>query len=231
VATRRDDTGPGDREWVEALQRGEGWAWEQLHGRTLERVYAYVHRHTSRREDAEDITAEVFAAAVASIHQFRGDASVLTWLIGIARRKLIDAARRRRRQPEVLETDLPAPAADTAAGMRLSETAGGESPAEAVERLETSAQVRRLLLLLPEAQRQALWLRCADQLSVAETARVLGRSENAVKALLRRAKEALQQQISPGTGSSDTDSIRQERDHEEPLQFTALPAAPRPRRD
>src|SRR5947207_7569402 len=112
----------------------------------LKPVYAYVHRHTLRREDAEDITAEVFAAAVASIHQFRGDARVLTWLIGIARRKLIDAARRRERRPEVLEVDLPAPAADTAAVLASGEAAGGESPADAVERLETSAQVRRLLL-------------------------------------------------------------------------------------
>src|SRR5262249_6298286 len=97
--------------------------------------------------------------------------------------------------------------------------------AEAVERLERSARVRRLLLALPEAQRQALWLRCADQLSVAETAKVLGRSENAVKALLRRAQEALLQQLSPGKVSSDEPDVRQERDHEEPLPFAALPAA------
>src|SRR5262249_9475585 len=120
---------------------------------------------------------------------------------------------------------LPAPAADTAAVLGSRETAGGESPAEAVERLERSARVRRLLLALPEAQRQALWLRGADQLSGAEAARVLGRSENAVKALLRRAKEALLQQISFGSDLSDEHDVRQERDHEEPLPFAALPAA------
>ena len=66
-----------------------------------------------------------------------------------------------------------------------------ESPAAALERREQLAEVRRLVLELPEAQREALWLRCVDGLSLAEVARVLRRSEDAVKGLLRRAKSAV----------------------------------------
>ena len=102
MTTRREAMELTDEQWARALQRREAWAWDQLHQRTLERVFAYVHRHCRRREDAEDLTAEVYVAAVASIDRFRGEASVLTWLIGIARRKLVDAARRQGRRPELL---------------------------------------------------------------------------------------------------------------------------------
>jgi RNA polymerase sigma-70 factor, ECF subfamily len=194
VTTRREATERTEEQWVRALQQREAWAWNQLHQRTLERVFAYVRRHCQRREDAEDLTAEVYAAAVAAIDRFRGEASVLTWLISIARRKLIDAARRRGRHPELLEVDLLPGTLDMAALSGCGENAAPESPAAALQRRETAAEVRRLVLALPEAQREALLLRCVEELSLAEIARVLGRSENAVKGLLHRAKTTVQAQ-------------------------------------
>jgi RNA polymerase sigma-70 factor (ECF subfamily) len=206
VAIRQDETDPTDEQWIRALQRRDAWAWDLLHQRTLERVFAYVHRHCRRREDAEDLTAEVYAAAVASIDRFRGDASVITWLIGIARRKLIDAARRRGRHPELLEADLPVTAADMAPVAGLQERAAAEDPELALEQKETAAHVRRLILQLPEAQQEALLLRCVDELSLAEIARTLSRSENAVKGLLHRAKAALHEQLAAEAGEEPTDS-------------------------
>jgi RNA polymerase sigma-70 factor, ECF subfamily len=219
MAIRREAQELTGREWARALQRREAWAWERLHQQTLEPVFAYVHRHCRRREDAEDITAEVYAAAVASIDRFRGEASVLTWLIGIARRKLVDAARRRGRRPELLEVDLPAGAADTAvllAGMDDGERAGLEHPEAALERQETAAEVRREVRALPEAQREAFLLRCVEELSMAEIARVLGRSENAVKGLLRRARATLQERLR-GEAPAEREITQQEPHDGEPF--------------
>jgi len=186
---------PPDEEWVRALKHREAWAWDRLHRLTLDRVFGYLMLRVARREDAEDLTAEVFAAAVASIDGFRGDAAVLTWLIAIARRKLADAARYQRRHPELLEADLLAPAADGAAAARTEEPVSGDPTQAALERREWIAQVRRLVLQLPEAQREALWLRCVDGLSLAETARLLDRSEDAVKGLLHRARATLLERL------------------------------------
>jgi RNA polymerase sigma factor (sigma-70 family) len=86
VDERRDAGEPAEGEWIRALKARE--AWERLHQVTLDRVFGYVSRHVARQEDAEDLTAEVFAAAVASIDHFRGEAGVFTWLIAIARRVL-----------------------------------------------------------------------------------------------------------------------------------------------
>jgi RNA polymerase sigma-70 factor (ECF subfamily) len=199
---------PPDRahdEWVRALRRREPAAWERLQRLTLDRVFGYLYLRAGRREDAEDLTVEVFAAAYAAIDRFRGDAELLTWLFGIARRKLIDAARYRRRHPEVLETELDDQRPTTNDQRLLEESehwsfvAGRSSPDatphDAVERRDTAARLRRIVLSLPEPQREALWLRCIDELSLAEIARVLGRSEDAVKGLLHRAKTTVQERL------------------------------------
>lgn len=187
--------GPRDREhlpdagWMRALKRREAWAWERLKREALDRVFGYLSLRVPRREDAEDLTAETFAAAYSAIGAFRGDASVTTWLIAIARRKLLDYARRRRRHPEILEAEMPLSEEDgNSAFLRIR---CDETPETALEQRETILRVRRLVLALPEAQREAHWLRVFDQLSIEETAVVLGRSPSAVKALLHRAKSTV----------------------------------------
>lgn len=220
---------PEERDWVYALQRREAWAWDRLQERTLDTVFAYVYLRCRRREDAEDLTAEVFAAAVASIDQFRGQARVETWLIGIARRKLADAARRNHRRPEILQSDLLSPYGERAgdAADRLEEERSPqESPERVLEQREALAEIRRLVLELPETQREALWLRCVHQLSLAETALILRRSEDAVKGLIRRARQAILARL---TGQPVPPASVTESSHVESSLSNAVPASRTPR--
>lgn len=188
-----------DAAWIAALQRREAWAWERLHHEAVDPVFGYLSLRCARREEAEDLTAEVFAAAVVAIDRFRGEARVVTWLIAIARRKLLDARRRQRRHPELLQSDLGGSSPSWAALEGIAEASG--SPESLLLRQEDLIAIRRLVLQLPELQREALWLRCVDQLSLGEIARVLHRSENAVKGLLRRAKQSVLER-SAGLGGS-----------------------------
>jgi RNA polymerase sigma-70 factor (ECF subfamily) len=223
---RREHVDPTDAEWLRALKRREAWAWERLHQVALDRVFGYIQLRTPRREDAEDLTAEVFAAAVVSIQQFRGDASIVTWLIGIARRKIIDAARRRQRRPELLAVDLPVAALDGAAPAFFAEDAAAQDPEAWLERRHTIARVRALVLQLPEAQREALWLRCVDEFSLAEIAHLLGRSENAVKGLLHRARSTVLERLTHEDAPPQPRPRPQEPHDAGPLLASALPAAP-----
>jgi RNA polymerase sigma-70 factor (ECF subfamily) len=77
-----------------------------LQERYLREVYRYVLRRVPRPEEAEDITAEVFASAFAALPQFRGQCSPYLWLLQIARRKIIDARRRRLARREMLASEL-----------------------------------------------------------------------------------------------------------------------------
>src|ERR1051326_1867303 len=78
-----------------------------LHGRYLEEVFRYVLQRVPRQEEAEDITAEVFAAAFEGLSRFRGQCSPYLWLLGIARRKIALALRQRAARRETLASELP----------------------------------------------------------------------------------------------------------------------------
>lgn len=211
ISNKTDPATAGEREWLAALKRREPWAWERLQRRSLDRVFSYLLLHCPRREDAEDLTAEVFAAAVASIERYRGDAQVETWLIGIARRKLTDAARKRSRRPEVLASDLGEHAPEPSSGSTA-------APDRCLAERERHDAVRQAVLQLPEPQRDALWLRCVHQLSLAETARVLRRSEDAIKGLLRRAKLTVLERL----GDDCQPQPIRENTHVEPTLSTAV---------
>jgi RNA polymerase sigma factor (sigma-70 family) len=143
----------------------------------LRDVYGYLARRLPRPEDAEDIAAEVFAVALTSVPS--GVREPRAWLIGIARRKMIDLLRKNGRRPETLRPDI---------GITT------EGPDRIAERNEAVRVLRTIVDRLPEDQREALILQHADGLSLIEIANVMKRSVPAVKALLHRARSSVFQQ-------------------------------------
>lgn len=160
-----------------------------LYERYLEDVYRYVLRQAPGIEEAEDITVEVFAAAVAALPRFRGHCSAYAWLLSIARRKIIDFRRRRTARPETLASDLADAEADATALWEALATV--EGPEAVLMRAEMRRIVRDLLAQLNPDQREAVLLQYVEGLSGDEIALVLGRSRGAVHALLHRAKATL----------------------------------------
>ena len=151
----------------------------QLHKRHLDEVYGYVARRLQRREDAEDVTAETFAAAFAALPKYRGDVEPKLWLFGIARRKIADALRRKQRRPETPwdESDEPPTPRD-------------DDPAHHFSRGENARQMRILLAQLQPDQREALLLKYVEELSVEQIAVVMNRSKGAANSLLQRARQS-----------------------------------------
>jgi RNA polymerase sigma-70 factor (ECF subfamily) len=137
----------------------------------------------ARREEAEDITMAVFAAAFADLPRFRGQCPPLLWLLGIARRKIVDSLRRRATTSETLAADLPP-------GVEESLIATTPEPSAALERAERQRTIRVLVSRLQPDQREAL-LQHLEELSIAEIAVVMGRSPAAVNSLLQRARANL----------------------------------------
>ena len=176
--------GPLDR-----MNHANGISAAGLHERYLEDVYRYVLRHVSGIEAAEDITAEVFAAAAAGLSRFRGQSLPYVWLLSIARRKIIDFRRRRTARPEMLASEL-ADAAVEAEALWEALTAV-EGPEAIVMRAEARRVARELLAQLNADQREAVLLQYVEGLSVAEIAAVMGRSPGAITSLLHRARATL----------------------------------------
>jgi RNA polymerase sigma-70 factor (ECF subfamily) len=164
----------------------------ELHERCLKDVYRYVLQRTASIEEAEDITAEVFAAATTGLPRFRGECPPYLWLLSIARRQIARAQRRRAVRRETLSSEL---AHERPAAEALWEAlAAVEGPEAALLRAEADRVLGQLLGQLNPDQREALMLHYMEQLSVAEIAVVMERSPGAVASLLHRARAAVYRQ-------------------------------------
>jgi RNA polymerase sigma factor (sigma-70 family) len=130
---------------------------------------------------ADDLLDEVLLAAWEHVGRFRGTESQFrSWIFTIAHHRVVDEHRRRREEQPL----------DRVASHR----ARDDTEAEALSRV-AEGELRRILASLAPAQRQVLLLRLVADLSVEQTAAVLGRSSGAVKALQHRAIEAARLKI------------------------------------
>jgi RNA polymerase sigma factor (sigma-70 family) len=171
------------------MDRTDGITATVLHERYLEDVFRYILRRVPHIEEAEDITAEVFAAAFVGLPRFRGQCSPYLWLLGIARRKIADALRRRAARRETLTSELDDAAA--AAKPLQAALATTATPEAALVWAEAQAVLRDLVAQLTADQREAVLLQFMERLSISEIAVVMGRSPVSVKGLLQRARATL----------------------------------------
>lgn len=152
--------------------------WVEKHGGTLFRV---AHAVLRSRPDAEDVVQETFLRAMRQqdLEQIR-DARV--WLVRIAWRLALD--RKRRLRPEQMDRIF------------AESLVSRELPADvAFTEMEQLARVLRVMDRLPQAERETLLLAATEEMSTAEMAAVLGRSESAVRALLCRARTRLKDRL------------------------------------
>lgn len=168
--------GEGFPEILAAAQAGADWAFAVLYDGLAAKVAGYLRVQGAL--DVEDLTSEVFLAAFRGIGSFVGnEAQLRSWIFTIAHRRLTDERRRVGRRP----VDVGAPP-DLADGVDIE----GD-----VLRSLSEARVRALCAQLGDDQRDVMLLRLVGGLTVAEVAALIDRSEGAVKALQRRAVEAL----------------------------------------
>lgn len=164
---------------------------DHLYTHYLNAVFSYVRYRVPNHADAKDITAETFAAAVTALPRFRGQSTPYVWLLGIARQKIAEAARRRdrTRHRELPEAELSERQQETLSLLLAADVR--QLPEDALLREEARQVMRQLLSRLPEAQREALLLQVRHDLPIREIAHVMGRSEGATNSLLQRARAAI----------------------------------------
>ncbi len=143
-------------------------------------VYAYVRRRVMPRMDvAEDLTQEVFVAAWQSLKNYRGDAGLRNWLLGIARHKVDDHYRKRLRS-------LDWPDADEES---VAEPSSIPAYEEQIDRASAQKKTQRILASLPEAYGLVLMWRYQEGRSTREMAELTGKTEKAIERTLARARE------------------------------------------
>jgi RNA polymerase sigma-70 factor (ECF subfamily) len=168
---------------VQRIHANEPAAFDELYTRYSPRVFGYLYQRLNGDvEEAEDLTAEVFAKVYLKIDSFEVQGAPLSsWLFRIARNQLIDSVRRRKAPTPVGFDDAPP--------LTAGSVFHGVDQHMAMDLIKTG-----LARLTPE-QRQVIVLRFLEDKSIAETAATMQRNEEAVKKLQARGLASLRRGI------------------------------------
>jgi RNA polymerase sigma-70 factor (ECF subfamily) len=184
-----------DAHLVAAARRGDAGALDALVRRYEPRVYRFSYRLTGDADEAAEVAQDTLLAMARSLHTFRGEAALSTWLYSVARRMAIRRHRQRTRRSS-RETSLDTET--TLDGDRLIATT--PTPETALIAHELDAAVNRALLTLNRSQREVLVLRDIEGLTAPEVAKVLKIGVRAVKSRLHRARLSLRTALAPLVG-------------------------------
>jgi RNA polymerase sigma-70 factor (ECF subfamily) len=193
---------PTDDELLRAARGGDSAALETLLLRYQPHLYRFGLRMCGNVEDAGDVAQESLISMARSLRDFRGEASVSSWLYTIARRFCIKKRRRSKFAP-AREDSLDASAT---AAERLADPA--PSPEQAASNQELATALTRAIDALDPAQREVLVLRDVEGLSAPEVASILGSSVDAIKSRLHRARVAVRRELAPVLGRAASEPPR-----------------------
>ena len=179
-----------ERLLIEAAQRDTA-RFAELYENYFELVYAYVARRVPGRDEAEELTAEVFHKALAHLPRFKWTgAPFAAWLFRIASNMIADRAKRAAKERNVSLDESPNDWGGSP-GEGLNALRDSSPQQTDLEDSERRADLFRLVDALAEDQRRVVVMRFAEEKSIREIANALGRSEGAIKQLQFRALENL----------------------------------------
>ena len=201
---RRDDgsegTGTGmppdipDTVLVREAKAGSSEAFGQLIRRYQDKIYTIVFSQLSSREDALDLSQEVFLKAHRRLPDFREDCVFYTWLYRIAVNSCIDFARRRKRtqEPFSLEGEVLAQA-----GYEPVDERAHADPERSLVNKELGGRLRAAIMALQEPLRLAVILHDVEGLAQKEIAAIMGCPLGTAKSRIQRGRYELRERLKP----------------------------------
>lgn len=173
----------GERQIVDAARAGDERALSELYTLYFPRVYRYILARTGSTYDAEDLAEEVFMRVIEALERFEWrEAPFSAWIFRIAHNAVISQRRK-----------------DGARGRSAPLTEGlavdSAGPDELVESRLALNEIMKAAEKLPDAQRQVIAFRFGAGLSVAETARAMGKGEGNVKVIQHKAINKLREMM------------------------------------
>jgi len=184
-------------ELLRRVQAGDNERFYELVRPYERRIFAAAFAILGNEADAEDAAQEAMLKAFAHIREFRGEARFSTWLTQITVNEAL--MRRRKQRPELIESLGERP--DKEGNYTPRDFADWrEIPSETLERKEIREKLVESLASLKQAYREVFVLRDVENLTIEETAEVLGISCASVKTRLLRARLMLRDLLAPGFG-------------------------------
>jgi RNA polymerase sigma-70 factor (ECF subfamily) len=194
------DAADNERRLLERIRSGDNEAFYALMQPYERAVYVAALSIVHNDADAEEVAQEAILKAFRHLARFRGESKFSTWLIQIA----INEARMRVRKEraQLYDSIDEGKRADDGDYVPTDFADWREIPSEALDRMELRQALSEALAALPEKYRSVFVLRDVQQLSIEETAQVLGITQSNVKTRMLRARLQMRDALAPGwTGS------------------------------
>lgn len=175
---------------IEQLKKGDMLAFRSVVQQYKDRVLNTCYRFLLNKEDAEDISQEIFIEVFHSIKSFRRESGLSSWIYRIAVSKCLDELKKRKRKKRISSAGKLLRLDDIAGWLK-----GGAKADELVREKESMQLVMDAFSLLPDNQRAAFTLSKIEGYTNDEIAAILQVSNMAVESLLYRAKKTVSEQL------------------------------------
>ena len=189
---------PDEKDLVDRCRKGDDEAWRQMVDHMGQRVYSVAYHFTLKREDAEELSQEIFLKIFENLHRYDGSFPLAAWVISVARNLCIDRYRRRKR-----ERSFRFVSDDAVAPMLQS----GDDPAAEALRKERTKLLFWALSEIPEDLAEILVLRDLEGLAYDEIGKALDLPDGTVKSRLFRARAEVARKVRERHESSGPDGL------------------------
>ena len=183
-----------DNEIIKSIVQGDRDSFRILVERYQQMVFRTCMGFLHNKEDAEDLTQDVFIQAYQSLSRFKDESAFSTWLYRIAVNASLNKIRKSKLKL-VFERFENLTGSDRTGSDTYPVIKNDEDPEKIIIRQEHSEWLGRALDSLPENQKTAIVLSKYDDLSQKEIAEIMNTTEGAVEALLQRAKKNLREKL------------------------------------
>lgn len=186
-----------DRELIEKFKAGQQWAFDRLVEKYSGRAYQIAYGVLGSRQDAEEVSQDVFVRIHRALPKFRGDSQFTTWMYRIAMNLARNKYRwnKSRGSQKNLSIDAPIDGSDDPDAKKLDVVEQRMAPDQEVALDEFEQRAMDELKNLPELYREALMLRNVEELSYEEIADLLGCKLGTIKSRIARAREELRKRL------------------------------------
>ena len=172
-------------------------AFEVLVGRYQHRLVGVLAHLVGRADEAEDLTQEVFLRIYRARKGYKPKAKFSTWLFTVANNLALNHLRGKGRNPTLPAGGEATSTTGTFGGLANRAVARDATASAQMRQAELADVVREALDVLGDDQKLAVLLNKFEDMSYADIAAVMGRSEPAVKSLLARARTHLRERLEP----------------------------------
>jgi RNA polymerase sigma-70 factor (ECF subfamily) len=183
------DVKQDDRQWVEMAQQGDVAAFDKLVEMYHSRIYTLTYQMTSNREDAEDLTQEIFVKAFEALPRFKGHSSFYTWLYRIGINKTINYRKKRNRNRPL---SLDAMEQEVKQDEVYHDLSSKGSPLRNLSLSELQLKLNEAMQRLSEKHRTVVVMHDMQGIPHDEIANVVGVSVGTVRSRLFYARRQLQ---------------------------------------